>query len=109
MWVKLCAPSRGDHILRLVAPWRLHAMASMELEHWKALGTLEPEPAMAVAVARPWLRPSRGRGRGRAVAVAVAFSQYVLLHPPYLLSTYITVTILGRRCLSQGEFVSLLL
>ena len=23
----------------------------MELEHWKALGTLEPEPAMAVAVA----------------------------------------------------------
>ena len=27
MWVKLCAPSRGDHILRLVAPWRLHAMA----------------------------------------------------------------------------------
>ena len=75
----------------------------MELEHWKALGTLEPEPAMAVAVARPWLCPSRGRGRGRAVAVAVAFSQYVLLHPPYLLSTYITVTILGRRCRVKGS------
>ena len=89
--------------------WAPIGILESELEHWKALGTLEPEPAMAVAVARPWLRPSRGRGRGRAVAVAVAFSQYVLLHPPYLLSTYITVTILGRRCLSQGEFVALLL
>ena len=71
--------------------------------------------AVAVAVARPWLYPSRGRGRGRAVAVAVALSQHVLLHPPTQkregptcsqhillnLIIYITVGILGPRCLKS--------
>jgi len=33
MWVKLCASSRGDHILRLVAPWRLHPAAGAPINH----------------------------------------------------------------------------
>ena len=73
----------------------------MELEQWKALGTLEPEPATAVAVARPWLRPSRGRGRG--------FLPICFVAPSLLAFNIHYRNHFGTKVSSQGEFVALLL